>query len=131
MRIIRGSIKLLFGPIAETSRIDRSQLGAAGGIAILAAIAAPVTIALMFPKHFPSSVLWACLAIAAMGLMLLVKTCQKSAPLAPSRLVDIPRIEITATKFRRSAMKAEAGMISIAGSRFSHSPVILVQRTPR
>ena len=148
-------VRFAVGPLRDGSRMDRKEIGAAGGILVLAAVGLPVAVAsITSSKTVPTPVLILCAVAVIIGLALIIKSCQHPKTEAtpettvppiqnplpadepsdeqrnpPDVVSSLSAIEINKAKLTKSGISIpEGSRATIASSELDESPLTISQR---
>jgi hypothetical protein len=130
-------VRVAFGPLPETSWLDRNAAGPTGTLLVLVAIGLPVTVASL-TKHVPMWVIVVCIAAGAIGLALIIKSLQhprgkpgqvetdQALRVQAARLLGITLIK---SKLKRSPVNITEGSgVSVCRSTLEDSPLTISQK---
>jgi hypothetical protein len=130
-------VRVAFGPLSETSRLDRNAAGPTGTLLVLVAIGLPVTVANL-TKRVPMWVIVVCIAAGAIGLALIIKSLQRprgglgqgeADRALRAQAATLLGITLIKSKLKRSPVNITEGTgVSVYRSSLKDSPLTITQK---
>lgn len=132
-------MRVAFGPVSETSWLDRDAAGPTGTVLVLVAIGLPVTVASL-SKRVPTWVIAVCIAAGVIGVSLIIKSLQRPRGKSSQGQVQLDEalgaqaarllgITLIRAKLRRSPVTIPEGSeVSIDHSSLKDSPLTITRK---